>query len=67
MPQFKTESESETDTSPTHSMYIHNVLTRKITHDPNFGVYHDDTGGSFKIVRSRFVYNNKHVLVDGKS
>ena len=51
VPLFKTESESETDDSPTHSKYIH-VLTRKVSHYPNFGVYQDDTTGSFKIVRS---------------
>ena len=28
VPLFKTEIESETDSSPTHSKYIHNVLTR---------------------------------------
>ena len=43
VPLFKTESESETDTSPTHSKYIHNVLTRNVSHDPTFGVYQDDT------------------------
>ena len=41
VPMFKTDSVSETDNSPTHSMYIHNVLTRKLSHDPTFGVYQD--------------------------
>jgi len=65
-PLFKTEIESETDASPTHSKYIHNVLTRKVSHDPTFGVYRDDTIGAFKIGRSSFKYNDKHVVVDGK-
>ena len=63
---FKTESESETDTLPPHSKYIQDVLTRKVTHDPTFGVYQDDTDGSFKIGRASFKYNNKHVFVYGK-
>ena len=66
MPLFKTEFESEKDDSPTHSKYIHNVLTRKVSHDPTFGVYQDDTNGSFNIGRSSFKYYNKHVFVDGK-
>jgi len=66
VPLFKTEIESETDASPTHSKYIHNVLTRKVSHDPTFGVYQDDTSGAFKIGRSSFKYNDKHVFVDGK-
>jgi hypothetical protein len=66
VPLFKTEFESETDDSPTHSKYIHNVLTRKISHDPTFVVYQDDTDGSFKIGRSSFKHNNKHVFVDGE-
>jgi len=65
VPLFKTESVSETDDSLTHSKYIHNVLTRKLSHDLTFGVYQDDTDGSFKIGRSSFMYNNKHVFVDG--
>ena len=51
---FKTEtidSESETDTSPFHSSYINNVLHREVSHDRTFGVYEDDTDGSFKIGR----------------
>jgi len=31
---YKKESESETDTTPTHSKYINNVLTRILSHDP---------------------------------
>jgi len=34
VPLFQTEIESETDTSPAHSKYIHNVLTRKVSLDP---------------------------------
>jgi hypothetical protein len=30
-------------------------------------VYQDDTDGSFKIGRSNFKYNDKHVFVDGKN
>jgi len=39
MPLFKTETESETVTLPAHSKYIQDVLTRKVSHDPTFGVY----------------------------
>ena len=60
------ESESETDLSPMHSEYIQNVLRRKESHDPTFGVYQDDADGSFKIGRSSFKYNDKHVFVDGR-
>ena len=66
VPLFKRESESETDTSRTQSKYIHNVLSRKVSHESNFGDCQDDIDGSFKIVRSSFKYNNKHVFVDGK-
>jgi hypothetical protein len=66
VPLFETESESETDTLPPHSKYIKGVLTRKVSRDPTFGVYQDDTDGSFKIGRSSFKYSNKHVFVDGK-
>jgi len=69
VPLFKTEmldSESETDSLPVHSKYINNVLRRKAVHDPTFGVYQDDNDGSFKIGRSSFKYNGKHVFVDGK-
>jgi len=38
VPLFKTESESDTNASPTHSTYIHIVLTRKVSHDPIFSV-----------------------------
>jgi len=67
VPLFKTEIESETDALPTHSKYIHNVLTRKVSHDPTFGFYRDDNNGAFKKGRSSFKYNDKHVFVDGKS
>jgi len=49
-----------------HSKYIHNVLRRKLSHDSTFDVYQDDTGGSFKIGRSSFKYNDKNVFVDGR-
>ena len=48
------------------SKYINNGLGRKVSHDPNFLVYHDDTDGSFKIGMSIFKYNNNHVFVEGK-
>lgn len=70
VPLFKTErsadSESESDSLPINSKYINNVLRRKSSHDSTFGVYQDDTDGSFKIGRSSFKYNNKHVFVDGR-
>jgi hypothetical protein len=69
MPLFKTEtlqSESETNSLPMHLKYIHNVLKREVSHGPTFGVYKDNTDGSFKIGRLSFVYNDKHVFVDGK-
>jgi hypothetical protein len=50
------ESESNiSDASP--------VLKHKILHDSTFGVYQDNTDGSFKTGRSNFKYN---VFVDGK-
>jgi len=58
VPLFKTQSESETDVSPVHSEYIQNVLRRKVSHDPTFGVYQDDADGSCKIERSSFKYND---------
>jgi len=58
VPLFKTQSESETDVSPVHSEYIQNVLRRKVSHDPTFGVYQDDADGSCKIGRSSFKYND---------
>jgi len=67
MPLFKTEFESETDTLHTQSKYIHNVVTRKGSHDHNFGIYQGHTNGSFKTGRSSFKYNNKYVFVDTKS
>jgi len=64
VPLFKSESESETDVSP--SEYIQNVLKRKVPHDRTFGVYQDDRDGSFKIGLSNFKYKDKHVFVDGR-
>ena len=66
MPVFKTESESETNVSPVHSEYIRNVLRRKVAHDPTFGVYEDDTDGSFETGPSSFKYKDKHVCIDGR-
>jgi hypothetical protein len=69
VPVFKTEtaqSESETDVSDVSPEDIHSVLRRKASHDPTFGVYQDDTYGSFKIDRSNFKYTDKYVFVDGK-
>ena len=67
MPLFKTRFESESDTLPTHSKYIQDVLTRKVSHDPKFGDYQDDIDGSFKIGWSIFKYNDKHVCVHAKN
>jgi len=63
VPLFKTESESETDVSE----YIQNVLKREVSHAPTFGAYQDDTDLSFKIRRSKFKYNDKHVILDGRA
>ena len=63
---FQSESESETEDSSTHSKYIDSVLTRKLSYEHNFGVYEDDTDGSFTIVRSCNKYYNKNLYVDGK-
>jgi hypothetical protein len=49
-----------------HSKYVQNVLKRTLTHDPTFGVYQDDTDGSFKIGRSSFTYTDNSVFVDGR-
>ena len=46
-----------------HSKYIHNVLQRKVSHDPTFGVYQNDNNGSFKKGISNFKYNDKYVFV----
>ena len=62
----KLEPELETNSQPVHSKYTHNVMRRKLSHDPTFGVYQDETDSSFKIGRSCFKYNDKHVFVDGK-
>jgi len=48
------------------SEYIQNVLRRKVSHDPTFGAYQDDTDGSFEIGLSSFKYKAKHLFVDGK-
>jgi hypothetical protein len=68
-PVFKTEpieTETETDDgSPTPSRYIAGMLRSKSFNAPTFGVYQDDSG-SFKIGRSTFKYNDKHVYVDGR-
>jgi len=67
LPLFKTEtldSESERNYSHVHFKYINNVLRRKVSHDPNFDVYQDDTDSSFKIGSSSFKYKVKHVFVD---
>ena len=69
LPWFKREtldSESESDSLPIHSEYINNVLKRTVWHDRTFGVYQDETDGSFKIGRSGFKFNNRHVFVDGR-
>jgi len=36
LPLYKGESESETEVSSTHTKYIHNVLTIKVSHDQIF-------------------------------
>ena len=69
MSLFKTEildSELESESLPVHSKYMDNILKRKGPHAPNFGVYQDDKDSPFKIGRSSFKYNNKHIFVDGK-
>jgi hypothetical protein len=62
----KPESEIQNGFHPVHSKYIQNVLKHKLTHDPTFGVYQDDTGGSFKIGRSSFTYTDNSVFLDGR-
>ena len=69
MPLFKAEtleSESEIDYLPVHSKNICNILRRKVSHNPNFGLCQDDTDGSFKIGLSSFKYIDIHVFLDGK-
>jgi hypothetical protein len=61
----KTGPELETNSQLVHSNYMHNVLRRKLSHEPTFGVYQDETDGSFKIGRSSFKYD-KHVFVDDR-
>jgi uncharacterized protein YegP (UPF0339 family) len=60
------DSESESESLPVHSNYMNNVLKRKVSYDPTFVVYQDDKDSSFKLGRSSFKYNNKHVFVDGE-
>jgi len=67
LPLFKLGSKPQTDLSRMHSECIQNVLRRKVSHDPTFGVYEVDTDGSFKIGRSSFKYNDKHLFVDGRN
>ena len=65
MPLFQRgtlDSESEKDYLPLHSKYINSLLRRKISHNPTFGVYQDDTDGSFKIGMSSFKYNDKQLV-----
>jgi len=59
-------SELETNSQPVHSKYIQNVLRRILSDDPTFGVYQNETDGSFKIGSSSFKYADKHVFVDGR-
>jgi hypothetical protein len=66
VPVFKTQtaqSESETGGSYVSPEYIHCVLRRKESQYPTFGVYQDDTNGSFKIGRSNFKYDDKHDFI----
>ena len=37
-----------------------------MSHDTKFGVYEVDSDGYFRIGRSSFKYNDKHVFVDGR-
>ena len=62
----KLESDLETNSQPVHSKYIHNVLRRRLSHDPTFGVYQNKTDGSFKIGSSTFKYTDKNMLVDDR-
>ena len=64
----KTRSKTNVSNASTiQSKYIHSVLSRNVSQDPTFGVYQDDTDGSFKIGRSNFKYNDKHDFADGKN
>jgi len=63
---FKKETESQNDASPMHSENIQNVLRRKVSHDPTFGVYQNEAESSFKIGRSSFKYYEKHLFVDDR-
>jgi hypothetical protein len=60
------ESELENNFKPVHSKDIQNVLRRKLSHDPTFGVYQGDTGCYFKIGLSSLKYNDENVFVDGR-
>jgi hypothetical protein len=62
VPLFKTEFETGTDVSAMHSWYIENVLKRKVSYVPAFGVYQNDTDGSFKRGRSKYKCNEKTYL-----
>ena len=42
------------------------MLRRKLSHDPTFGVYQNNTDGSFKIGSCSFKYTDKHMFVDGR-
>ena len=66
MPLFITESESENDISSIRLDYIKNEFRREVSNDPTFCVYQDDTDGSFRMERSKFIYNDKHVFVNGR-
>jgi hypothetical protein len=66
VPLFITESESENDISSIRLDYIKNEFRREVSNDPTFGVYQDDTDGSFRMGRSKFIYNDKHVFVNGR-
>ena len=70
LPLYKTETLDfvpENDSLPVHLKCINNVLRRKVSQNPTFGVYQNDTDCSYKTERSRLKYNDKHVFVDGKS
>lgn len=63
-----TDTESENDEGiPVPSKYTEDVLKRKLSQDPTFGVYQDNTDDSFKIGRSKFQYKDKHIFVDDRN
>ena len=45
-----------------HSKYNNDVLRRKLSHYPTFGVYQDETNGSLKIGNSIFKYKENMCL-----